>query len=97
MKEIVQGTLALTLDMKAGDIYPIEYQSVSSVNIVNYTDDSLFVSSSPDFEFNNNVGNFLTIASNNAYNEYVFFKSGKNTLYIKAISDGYVSIVRKQW
>lgn len=97
MKDIVKGEIALTLDMKAGDIYPIEYDNIATVTIANYTEDGIYVSEKPEFEFENNIGKFLVIGSGTAYNDYVFYKNGKNTLYIKALTDGYVTIVRKRW
>lgn len=97
MKDIVKGEIALTLDMKAGDIYPIEYDNIATATIANYTEDGIYVSDKPEFEFENNVGKFLVIGSGAAYNDYIFYKSGKNTLYIKALTDGYVTIVRKRW
>ena len=97
MKDIVKGGNALTLDMKAGDIYPIEYDNIATVTIANYTDDGIFVSENPEFEFNNDIGDFLVIGSGAAYNDYFFYKNGKNMLYIKALTEGYVSIVRKRW
>lgn len=97
MKDIVKGEIALTLDMKAGDIYPIEYDNIATVTIANYTEDGIYVSEKPEFEFENNVGKFLVIGSGTAYNDYIFYKNGKNTLYIKALTDGYVTIVRKRW
>ena len=97
MKDIVKGEIALTLDMKAGDIYPIEYDNIATVTIANYTEDGIYVSEKPEFEFENNIGKFLVIGSGTAYNDYMFYKNGKNTLYIKALTDGYVTIVRKRW
>ena len=97
MKDIVKGEIVLTLDMKAGDIYPIEYDNIATVTIANYTEDGIYVSEKPEFEFENNIGKFLVIGSGTAYNDYVFYKNGKNTLYIKALTDGYVTIVRKRW
>lgn len=97
MKDVVKGELTLTIDMKAGDIYPIEYDNIATATIANYTDDGVYVSEKPEFEFENNIGKFLVIGSGAAYNDYIFYKSGKNTLYIKALTDGYVTIVRKRW
>lgn len=97
MKDIVKGEIVLTLDMKAGDIYPIEYDNIATVTIANYTEDGIYVSEKPEFEFENNIGKFLVIGSGTAYNDYMFYKNGKNTLYIKALTDGYVTIVRKRW
>lgn len=100
MKDVVKGEIALTIDMKAGDIYPIEYDNIATATIANYTDDGIYVSEKPEFEFNEAngaVGKFLVISSGAAYNDYIFYKSGKNTLYIKALTDGYVTIVRKRW
>lgn len=97
MKDIVKGEIALTLDMKAGDIYPIEYDNIATATIANYTEDGIYVSEKPEFEFENSIGKFLVIGSGAAFNDYVFYKSGKNILYIKALTDGYVTIVRKRW
>lgn len=97
LKEKINGELVLTINIKAGEIYPIEYKSVAAVNVINYTDGSVFVSEKNNFEFNNNVGKFLTITDGNCYNEYMFYKAGKNTLYIKADADGYICIARKIW
>ena len=97
MKDIIKGEIALTLDMKAGDIYPIEYDNIATVTIANYTEDGIYVSEKPEFEFENNIGKFLVIGSGIAYNDYMFYKNGKNTLYIKALTDGYVTIVKKRW
>lgn len=97
MKDKVKGELVLTIDMKAGDIYPIEYDNIATASIANYTDDTLFISDKPEFDFEDNVGKFLVIGSGTAYNDFIFYKSGTNTLYIKALTDGYVTIVRKRW
>lgn len=97
MKDIVKGEIALTIDMKAGDIYPIEYDNIATATIANYTEDGIYVSEEPNFEFDGAIGKFMTIGSGAAYNDYIFYKSGKNTLYIKALTDGYVSIMRKRW
>ena len=97
IKDIIKGENALTLDMSAGDIYPIEYDNIATATIANYTEDGIYVSENSDFEFVNNIGKFMTIGSGAAYNDYIFYKNGKNTLYIKALTDGYVSIVRKRW
>ena len=97
MKDIIKGTVAMTIDMKAGDIYPIEYDNIAMATIANYTDDGIYVSEEPNFDFENSIGNFLTICSGAAFNDYIFYKGGKNTLYIKALTDGFVTIVRKRW
>lgn len=97
MKDVVKGEIALTIDMKAGDIYPIEYDNIATASIANYTEDGIYVSEKPDFDFNGAIGNFLVISSGTAYNDYIFYNSGKNRLYIKSLTDGYVSIVRKRW
>lgn len=97
MKDIVKGISALTIDMKAGDIYPIEYDNIATITIANYTEDGIYVSEKPNFEFEENIGEFMVIGSGSAYNDYMFYKNGKNTIYIKALTDGYVSIVRKRW
>lgn len=97
MKDIIKGKLALTIEMKAGDIWPIEYDSVSSLNIVNYTDGAIYVGEKNDFEYKNGVGEFLTISSSNGYNDYIFYSAGKHIIYIKADEDGCVSIINKAW
>lgn len=97
LKDKIDGQIVLTLNVKAGDIIPIEYKSITSANVVNYTDGSIFVSETNDFSLIENVGKYLTITDGNSYNEYIFYKSGKNTLYIKADADGYICVVRKLW
>lgn len=97
MKDVVKGEIAITLDMKSGDIYPIEYDNIATATIANYTEDGIYVSETPDLEFDGAIGKFLVISSGSAYNDYIFYKSGKNTLYIKALTDGYVTVVRKRW
>ena len=97
MKDTVKGEIAITLDMKAGDIYPIEYDNIATATIANYTDDGIYVGENPELDFDGAIGKFLVISSNSAYNDYIFYKSGKNVLYIKALTDGYVTIVRKRW
>lgn len=97
MIEITDGKQCISVKVKAGDIISITYNQVESINISNYTDGSIFVSEENDFTFNNSVGNFLTITDGNSYNEYLFYKSGKNTIYIKCDADGVISIMRKQW
>ena len=97
MKDIVKGEAAITIDMKAGDIYPIEYDNIATATIANYTEDGIYVSEKPEFEFDGAIGKFLVISSGAAYNDYLFYKSGKNILYIKSLTDGYVTIVRKRW
>lgn len=93
----VKGNNVLTINVKAGDIVAIEYDKIAVANIVNYTDGSIFVSENNDFKLENNVGKYLTITDGNSYNEYVFYKSGKNTVYIKNDADGYICVVRKIW
>ena len=83
MKDVVKGEIALTIDMKAGDVYPIEYDNIATASIANYTEDGIYVSEKPNFDFNGAIGNFLVISSGTAYNDYIFYNSGKNTLYIK--------------
>ena len=78
LNEKIEGKNVLTVNMKAGDIYPIEYKSIASVNIVNYTDRVIFVSEKDDFTLTNGVGDYLVITDGNSYNEYVFYKAGKN-------------------
>lgn len=97
LKEILHGKQAMSIKVKAGDIISIQYNSVESVNIGNYTDGSIFVSESNNFDYVNDVGNFLTITDGNCYNEYILYKPGSNTIYIKCDADGVVSIMRKQW
>ena len=97
LKEVIKGEQCLTINIKAGEIYPIEYDKIAIADVINYTDGVIFVSEYNDFELNNNVGKYLTITDGNSYNEYVFYKSGKNTLYIKADADGYICIIRKLW
>ena len=97
MKEIVTGQNMLTLDMKAGDIYPIEYDNVATITISNYSDNDVYISEESNFEFNNNVGNFLLVGSRTIQYNYFFYKNGKNTIYIKAIGNGKVSIVKTRW
>ena len=97
MIEILNGKQCHSIKVKAGDIISITYDQVESVNISNYTDGSIFVSEENNFTYDNNIGNFLTITDGNCYNEYVFYKSGKNTIYIKCDADGVISIIRKLW
>lgn len=97
LKDIIKGEQCLTINIKAGEIYPIEYTNIAIADIVNYTEGVIFVSEENDFTFTDNVGKFLTITDGNTYNSYIFYKSGKNTLYIKADADGYVCIMRKLW
>lgn len=97
LKEKVEGKNVLTINIKAGDIYPIEYKSIASANIVNYTDGVIFVSEKDDFTLTDGVGEYLVITDGNSYNEYVFYKAGKNILYVKADADGYICVVRKAW
>ena len=96
IKEI-KGDLTLTINIKAGDIYAVKYNKTAMLNIVNYTDGAIFISEKPNFDYIDNVGNFLTVTDGNSYNDYMFYKKGENTLYIKADADGYVCLVRKQW
>lgn len=97
MRNEILGTKYLTIKVKAGDIIPIKYVSAAALNIINYTDGSIFVNDTANFDFVDDVGDFLTITDGNCYNEYVFYKSGLNTIYVKCDADGYVCIVRKQW
>lgn len=97
LNEKIKGKNVLTINMKAGDIYPIEYNSIAAANIVNYTDGVIYVSEQNEFTLNNNIGNYLIITDGNSYNEYYFYNSGKNTLYVKADADGYICIIRKAW
>lgn len=97
MIEILNGKQCHTIKVKSGDIIAITYNQVESINIINYTDGSIFVSEQNNFTFENNIGDFLTITDGNSYNEYIFYKSGKNTIYIKCDADGVISIIRKVW
>lgn len=97
LKDVIKGESVLTINVKAGDIYPIEFTNIASANIVNYTEGSIFVSENNNFELVNNVGKYLTISDGNSYNEYIFYKTGKNTLYIKVDADGFICVVRKLW
>jgi len=97
LQDVTKGELILTLHVKADEIWPIQYDNVSTLNIVNYTDGAIFASENNNFEINNNVGKYLTITDGNAYNEYVFYKSGKNTIYIKTEGDGFVCVIKKRW
>lgn len=97
LKDIVKGKQCLTINIKAGEIYPIEYNNIAIADIVNYTDGVIFVSEENNFNLVNNIGEYLTITDGNSYNTYIFNKSGKNTLYVKADANGYVCIIRKTW
>lgn len=97
LKDVIEGKHVLTINMAAEDIYPIEYDNIATANIINYTDGVIYVSEENNFELKNNIGEYLTITDGNAYNDYIFYKSGLNKLYIKADAAGYVCIVRKQW
>ena len=93
----VDGSQAITIEVSSGNIYEIEYEDVAGVNIVNYTDGSIFVSEVNDFETTDGVGQYLTLTDGNMYNEYLFYKSGTNKLYIKCDADGHICLVRKLW
>lgn len=97
LKEVIKGQNVITIKVKAGDIQPIEYEQVASVDVVNYTDGTVFVSDKNDFEMVNNVGNYLTVTDGNSYNSFTLYKSGKNTIYIKTDTDGMICVVRKIW
>lgn len=97
MPEIIQGKAVLTLKVTAGNVYAIKYNKASAINVVNYTDGSIFVSENPEINVDAEVGEFLVITDGNCYNEYLFYKSGTNIVYIKADADGKICIVRKQW
>lgn len=92
-----KGQQAMSISVSAGDVICINYDLISSLNIVNLTEGAIFVSEENDFEVSNNVGNFLTITDGNSYNEYFFYKNKKNKIYIKSDANGIVSVVRKQW
>ncbi len=97
LKEPIKNKSVITINVKAGNIYPIEYDNIAMADIVNYTDGVIFVSEKNNFDLVNNVGEYLTITDGNSYNTYMFYKNGNNTLYIKADADGYVCVVRKLW
>lgn len=96
-REAINCDSVLTIYLKAGDIIPIKFNSIASANIINYTEGSIFVSETNDFVLKDGVGNYLTITDGNCYNEYLFYKSGKNKLYVKADADGFICIIRKIW
>lgn len=87
----------LTIQVKAGDVITVEFTSVAAVNIINYTDGSIFVSEDNDFNTIDGVGKYLTITDGNCYNEYLFYKSGANKIYIKVDADGFICVIRKIW
>lgn len=98
MKEI-NGSLALTIRIIPGELYKVNYDKAAIINVVNYTDGSVYVAEKPEFDFIDNVGNFLTVTDGNSYNDYQFY-SRNNSIYVKVdenVTEGTICLIRKQW
>lgn len=83
----------MSITCKAGVVQVVEFNNnYNTINIYNNTDGDLLVSRFVDYKKNDNIGFYLTIPANTAYNS-LFLSS--NAVYIKTEVDGIVTIAVK--
>ena len=86
----------MTITCKAGIVQAIKLNSnYNTINIYNNTDNDLLISRTTDFVDEDNIGYYLTIPANTAYNS--LFLSNRKTIYIKSQVDGIVTIAVRGW
>lgn len=88
----MKGKNNLSINVSEDSIYKIEYDSWFRVNILNYTDGEIYVSSNENFDFDGDVAEVLTIGSKMFYNG---FATASGSIYIKALKTGVVVIARE--
>lgn len=93
----IKGSNILTLKVTANNVYHIKYDKISTLSIINYTEGSILISETNDFELIDNVGKYLIITDGNSYNDYIFYKSSPADVYIKTKTDGEICLVVKRW
>lgn len=97
----IEDTNPVTLHVEPDDLFEINFPRATSVDFHNQTDRPIFISEKNDFNKyeNDKLGKYLTINSDNGYNDYIFYTGGKKTLYVKCHEQakGFISIMKKEW
>lgn len=79
----------LTITCTAGEVQPVEFNSkYNTIDIFNNTDGDLLISKTGEFVNDGNVGYYVTIPSEVAYNNFYVHK----TIYLKASNGGTITI-----
>ena len=86
----VNGKYFLTISAQADEVYHISNTSLRKVDILNSTEDAVYVSDSPDFTATVGVAPYITIPAGVAANGIYKPSVG---IYIKAAADGDVVIM----
>lgn len=86
----VEGEYFLTIFATADEVYHISNTSLRKVDILNDTQDALYVSDSPDFTATDVVAPYITIPEGVAANGIYTPSVG---IYVKAAADGDIVIM----
>lgn len=92
-----KGENALTISVQADSVICVEYDYLATVSILNYTDSLIYVSENDDFSVEDDAGKYFIVTDGYAYNDYVFYTEGVKKIYIKSLSSGTISLIRKRW
>ena len=91
----ITGTSELTITATDTEIYRINYETSTAVDMFNNTDEDVFVNSTGTFTKTDNVGNYLTVPAGGSYNGFRPDISVGTALYIQANAAGTICVVRK--
>lgn len=80
----------LTITCTAGEVYFIDYSSGSEIDVINHTDNDIYLGSGEEFTTTSNVSNYAIINSEGYYNG-IRTSSG---IYIKAVGSGDITLIR---
>ncbi|MFR4538145.1 MAG: hypothetical protein ACLT5F_09020 [Anaerotignaceae bacterium] len=81
-----------TISLKKDEVYELIYSRDYRIDIFNNCDSDIYISFSNEFIVSGNIGNYLTIPSNVAFNNLKLRKSS-NKLYIKSQVDGNITVI----
>ena len=84
----------VTFNVTAGNVYSMTFPNGYDLTIANNSDGELYVSPENEFDFNGDVGLFLTIPSYTAVFNYTRVIYERNVLYFKANGTGRVSVIQ---
>ena len=80
----------LTIKCTGEEVYFIGYSTGSVVDIANYTDNSIYLSTEDDFSESEDMCNYAELNSGDCYNGVHIFSG----IYIKSLGSGSITIIR---
>lgn len=86
----IEAKKIMTIDVTANEIYEINFGTMFTADIMNYTDGNVCISFDSVFNDDGDTKHYLELGKGCAYNS---LKNGMGVMYIKAESSGKVAVV----